>query len=105
MNVFTITQVYNLLSSSKMNSLDASEKYKVIKAARALKNVSDDYQSFVETAKEKAKDDTELTEIVSKEAMREIELEVEKIGEIFDKLMKDNEWTVGQTIILEDLIK
>ena len=105
MRVFEITQVYSLLTGSKMNSLDSNEKYKVIKVAEDLKKVSEDYQSFIESAKEKAKDDAELNEIVSKEAMRDCQLDIEKIGDTFDKLMKENDWTIGQTLVLKELLK
>ena len=105
MKTYEVVQVYGLLANSKMSSLSAEEKYKVIKTAKDLKKVSDDYQSFLEEAKKKAKDDKELNEIASMEATKECDAEIEKIGDIFDKLMKDNDWTIGQTIILEGLLK
>lgn len=105
MKTYEIVQAYGLLANSKMSSLSAEEKYKVIKTAKDLKKVADDYQSFVEETKKKAKDDKELNEIASMEATKEYEVEIGKLGDLFDKLMKDNDWTIGQAIILEGLLK
>lgn len=105
MKKYELVQAYGLLANSKMPSLSAEEKYKVINVAKELKKVADDYQSFVEEAKKKAKDDKELNEIASMEATKEYEVEIGKLGDLFDKLMKDNDWTIGQAIILEGLLK
>lgn len=107
MKIFNAQQVYMLLSQAKLDNLTTDEKYKVIKSAREFKKITTEFEDFIKETQENKEltDEAEVRNILEKEATREVEIKVEPLGEIFNKLLESNNWNVGQIIMLEDYIK
>ena len=105
MKVIEAQQGFIILSQAKLEGLTTEQKYKVLKVARTLKQAAKDFEDFIKDTQEKVTDTKEQNKILSKEAEKEIEVKVEKLGETFDKLLEVNSWNVSQAILLEDLIK
>lgn len=106
MKIYEAQQCYLLLAQAQVDGLSTDEVYNVIKATRSLKGVATNFDDFVKDTKEKVTDKKQQEEIVQKEYVKDVEVEVEKLGkEIFDKLIKANKWSVGQIMMLEDNVK
>lgn len=105
MKVIEAQQGFIILSQAKLDGLTTEQKYKVLKVARTLKQTAKEFEDFIKDTQEKVTDTKEQNEILSKEAEKEIEVNVEKLGDTFDKLLEANSWNVSQTMLLEDLIK
>lgn len=105
MKVIEAQQGFIILSQAKLEGLTTEQKYKVLKVARTLKQTAKDFEDFIKDTQEKVTEIKEQNEILSKEAEREIDIKIENLGEIFDKLLEVNSWNVSQAILLEDLIK
>lgn len=105
MKVLEAQKAFVTLSQSKMDGLTTEEKYKVLNAARKLKAASLEFEEFIKDTQEKVPDQKEQNQILSKKADEEITIEIEKLGDTFDKLMGANNWDVSQAMVLEDVIK
>lgn len=105
MKVIEAQQGFIILSQAKLEGLTTEQKYKVLKVARTLKQTAKDFEDFIKDTQEKVTDTKEQNEILSKEAEKEIEVTVEKLGDTFDKLLEANSWNVSQSMLMEDLIK
>lgn len=105
MKVIEAQQAFVTLSKAKMDGLTTEEKYKVLNAARKLKSASLEFDEFIKDTQEKVPDQKEQNQILSKKAEEEITIEIEKLGDVFDKLMEVNSWNVSQAMVLEDVIK
>lgn len=105
MKIIEAQQGFIVLSQAKLEGLTTEQKYKVLKVARTLKQTAKDFEDFIKDTQEKVTETKEQNEILSKEAEKEIEITVEKLGDTFDKLLEANSWNVSQAILLEDLIK
>ena len=57
MKVVEISNACELIKKSKLTKMDDKDKFLVIKAIRALKPVSTEYQDFIKDAQEKLKDE------------------------------------------------
>lgn len=106
MKVYELSQGYAVACASKLDGLETSDKYKVIKAVRALKKVADDYNGFLEQTKESEKSEEEQIKILEKESKREIEIpKFEKIKpEAFEKMMSANSWNAAQAMYMQDIL-
>lgn len=104
MKTIEAQQGYLALSQAKLDGLTTEQKYKVLKIARALKQSAKDFEDFIKDVQEKVTDVREQNKILSKEADRDVEINIEKLGEVFDKLLEVNDWNVAQTLLLDDLI-
>lgn len=106
MKVFELNQGYAVACASKLDGLETADKYKVIKAVRALKKVADDFNGFVEQTKESEKTEKEQIKIIDAEASREIEIPAfDKIKpEAFEKMMSANSWNAVQAMYMQDLL-
>lgn len=106
MKVFELNQGYMVACASTLDGLETADKYKVIKAVRALKKVADDFNGFVEQTKESEKTEKEQIKIIDAEANREIEIPAfDKIKpEAFEKMMSVNSWNVAQAMYMQDLL-
>lgn len=60
-----IVVVYKLLSDAKLTKMESSDKFKVIKAMRAMRPTSDEWNEFLKTVDEKLKKDNH-DEIIEK---------------------------------------
>lgn len=106
MKNYEAQQCYLLLVQAQVDGLSTDEIYKVINTTRSLKGVATNFDDFVKDTKEKVIDKKQQDEIIQKEYVKDVEVEVEKLGkEIFDKLIKANKWSVGQITMLYDYIK
>lgn len=105
MKKYEARQAYIILSQAKLDGLTAEEKRKVINVARSMKKASDDFEDFIKETQEKVKDAGEANTIISQEAETEAKLNIEKLGETFDKMVDNNSWNVAQIILLEDFVK
>lgn len=105
MKIFIIQQLYIMLSSTKLEGLTIDEKYKVLNVARELKKVSKEFEDFIKDSQESIKDNKELNMIIEREATREIEIKIDKLGKTFDKLLEHNDWNVSQVLMLEENLK
>lgn len=106
MKNYEAQQCYLLLVQAQVDGLSTDEVYKVINTTRSLKGVATNFDDFVKDTKEKVTDKKQQDEIIQKEYLKDVEVEVEKLGkEIFDKLIKANKWSVGQITMLYDYIK
>ena len=106
MKVYELSQGYAVACASKLDGLETSDKYKVIKAVRALKKVADDYNGFIEQTKVSEKTEKEQIKIIEAEANREIEIPAfDKIKqEAFDKMLSANSWNAAQAMYMQDLL-
>lgn len=106
MKVFELNQGYAVACASKLDGLETADKYKVIKAVRALKKVADDFNGFVEQTKESEKTEKEQIKIIDAEANREIEIPAfEKIKpEAFEKMLSANNWNAAQAMYMQDIL-
>ena len=57
MKTIEITNIYAVLNEAKLTKMEDADKFKVIKALRAIKPVAKGYEDFVEEAKNKLKAD------------------------------------------------
>lgn len=105
MKTIEAQQGFIILSQAKLDGLTTEQKYKVLKVARILKQTAKDFEDFIKDTQERVTEIKEQNEILSKEADKEIDVKIEKLGETFDKLLEVNSWNVSQAILLEDLIK
>lgn len=105
MKVIEAQQAFIILSQAKIDGLTTEQKYKVLDVARALKNPSSEFEDFIKDAQEKVNDAKEQNAILTKEAEKQIDVEFQKLGDTFDKLMEINSWNVSQAMLLRDLIK
>lgn len=106
MKIYEVQQTYLILSQAQLEGLKTDEKYKVISAARELKKHTKDFEDFISETQSKVSDEKEQRTILEKEAAKEIEVSIEKVGkEVFDKLLEKNNWNVAQIMLLEDNLK
>lgn len=105
MKLLIAHQIYLLIGSAKLNGLTSDEKYKVITLAREFKKVSQEFEDFIKDTQENVKDRVELNSIIEKEADKNIDINIEKLGSIFDKFIDANDWNVAQILMLEENIK
>lgn len=105
MTILTAHQIYLLLGSATLSGLTSDEKYKVITLAREFKKVSKNFEDFIKDTQESVKNSVELNSIIEKEATKSIELDINKIDKIFDKLVDNNNWNISQILMLEEYIK
>ena len=57
MKTSKIVSVYKTMNDSKLTKMEDADKFKVIKALRAIKPISEGYEEFVKLTHEKLKDD------------------------------------------------
>lgn len=105
MKAYEVQQGYIILSQAKMDGLNTEEKYRVIDVARKLKTYANEFEEFVKETQSKISDSKEANEIIGIEAEKVVELDIPKLGSIFDKMIEHNSWNVAQAILMEDLIK
>lgn len=105
MKIFIAQQIYMLLSPAKLTGLSLEEKYKVITLARVFKKVAQEFEDFIKDSQENISDKVELNSIIEKEATQEVDINYDKLGEVFDKLISSNDWNVAQILMLEEYIK
>lgn len=55
MKTIEITNIYAVLNEAKLTKMEDADKFKVIKALRAIKPIAKGYEDFVEDAKNKLK--------------------------------------------------
>lgn len=106
--VLSIQHSCNAIGSLKSGDLEASDKYKIIKAVRALKPISEEFDKFIDQARETAKNNAEFNKLVNEEAMNEVDVPeyVRVSDETFDKIMKANpDLTFSQLMYIEDFLK
>lgn len=106
MKIIEVQQGFIILSQAKIQGLTTEQTYKVLDVARTLKKTSKEFEDFIKDVQEKITDPKEQNEILSKEAEKEVDIKIEKLGkETFDKLLDLNSWNVSQAMLLEDLIR
>lgn len=106
MKIIEVQQGFIILSQAKIQGLTTEQTYKVLDVARTLKKTSKEFEDFIKDVQEKITDPKEQNEILSKEAEKEVDIKIEKLGkEPFDKLLELNSWNVSQAMLLEDLIR
>ena len=58
MKTLDIISVYKVLNEAKLSKMDDSDKFKVIKAVRALRVITNDFEELVKDVQEKLKDES-----------------------------------------------
>ena len=58
MKTLDIISVYKVLNEAKLSKMDDSDKFKVIKAVRALRSIANDFEELVKDVQEKLKDES-----------------------------------------------
>lgn len=105
MKKYEVQQGYIILSQAKLDGLTTEEKHNVISVARKMKSQATEFEEFIKDTQERISDKKEAGEIINKEAEKDIEIDIPKLGGVFDKMLEHNSWNVAQTMLLEDLIK
>lgn len=105
MKLYEARYIYQLLAGAHLTGMTAEQKYKVIDLMVEVKKPCMEFEEFIKDTKEKVSDEKELTEILNKEASKTIELKFEKLGEVFDKLIEANDWTVNDISLMKELVK
>lgn len=105
MKLYEARYIYQLLAGAHLTGMTAEQKYKVIDLMVEVKKPFMEFDEFIKDTREKVSDEKELTEILNKEASKDIELKFEKLGEVFDKLIEANDWTVNDISLLKELVK
>lgn len=106
MKVFEAQQTFILLNKADFGKdMTTDEAHKVMSAYRVFKETAKAFDEFIEDSREKIKDEKELASVLQKEAEREVTLEYERLGSVFDKLRAANGWNIGQAAALEDVLR
>lgn len=107
MKTIEAINLYKALFNVKSDKLNGDDKHKLITNFRALKKVATDFQDFIEDTRNTIDGEKEINEVCNKEAMKEIEVNIEKMGdEAFSALVDSNpEWTLGQISDFEDILR
>lgn len=105
MKLYEARYIYQLLAGAHLTGMTAEQKYKVIDLMVEVKKPFMEFDEFIKDTREKVSDEKELAEILNKEASKDIELKFEKLGEVFDKLIEANDWTVNDISLLKELVK
>ena len=105
MKLYEARYIYPILAGAHLTGMTAEQKYKVINLTREVKKPCMEFDEFINDTRDKVSEEKELSEILNKEASKEIEMKFEKLGEVFDKLIEANDWTVNDISLLEELVK
>lgn len=106
MKLYEVQQAYVVAAKAELKGLTTDEKYKLIKNVRELKSKVNDFEEFIKDTQEKVTNVEEQNAILNKEATKDVEVNIEKMGkESFDKMLENNEWNATQACLMEDLFK
>ena len=99
MKTSKIVSVYKTMNDSKLTKMEDADKFKVIKALRAIKPISEGYEEFVKLTHEKLKDDKK------EEGDKENELTYDKLSEdAFGKYIASNDFNVSTIMDLQEVL-
>lgn len=106
MKLYEVQQAYVVASKAELKGLTTDEKYKLIKNVRELKSKVNEFEEFIKDTQDKVTNVEEQNAILNKEAIKDVEVNIEKMGkESFDKMLENNEWNATQAVLMEDLLK
>lgn len=105
MKLYEVQQAYVVAAKAELKGLTTDEKYKLIKNVRELKSKVNDFEEFIKDTQEKVTNVEEQNAILNKEATKDVEVNIEKMGEAFDKMLENNEWNATQASLMMDLFK
>ena len=95
MKTSKIVSVYKTMNDSKLTKMEDADKFKVIKALRAIKPISEGYEEFVKLTHEKLKDDK----------MQEMQSQGKEVEYSFEERKELNEYFQNFNNTIEKLMK
>lgn len=107
MKTIEAVNLYRILDGAKPTKMNSDDKHKLITNFLSLKKIATDFQEFVDTTRSSIEDEKEINMVCNKEAMKEIEVNIKKMGnEAFNALVDSNpDWTLGQISYIGDILK
>ena len=105
MKKYEVQQGFIILSQAKLDGLTTEEKHNVISVARKMKSQATEFEEFIKDTQERVSDKKEAGEIINKEAEKDIEIDIPKLGGVFDKMLEHNSWNVAQTMFVDSKTK
>lgn len=127
-----VVTAYRLINSARLSKMEDAEKFALIKAARRLKGVSNDFEELLKDAQEKLKPDgfdgiirkvqakeeltgveseklrkynTDVQACVQGELEKEVELDFAPLTEeAIGRLIASNDFSVSEILAVEDVI-
>lgn len=105
MKTSKIVSVYKTMNDSKLTKMEDADKFKVIKALRAIKPISEGYEEFVKLTYEKLKDD-KMEEMQKKaQHWQEMQSQGKEVEYSFEERKELNEYFQNFNNTIEKLMK
>ena len=105
MKTSKIVSVYKTMNDSKLTKMEDADKFKVIKALRAIKPISEGYEEFVKLTHEKLKDD-KMEEMQKKaQHWQEMQSQGKEVEYSFEERKELNEYFQNFNNTIEKLMK
>lgn len=128
----SIVAAYRLICEAKLNKMEDSDKFLLIRIARKLKKTATDFNDFLQDAQKKLKPDgfdaitfkiqnkeeltyeennkvvkynQDVSECVKDELEKEVELDFEPLSEeAFARFVSSNDFSVSDILVINDII-
>lgn len=105
MKTSKIVSVYKTMNDSKLTKMEDADKFKVIKALRAIKPINEGYEEFVKLTHEKLKDD-KMEEMQKKaQHWQEMQSQGKEVEYSFEERKELNEYFQNFNNTIEKLMK